>query len=114
MMEDMKVQLGVSMTSVPWEYADWLVHDAYQKVTDSAGEGVADYPRLRTHLTGSKPVQRAHPVFDLAGMDDIDPTPLSEISEKLLEEPEFRTWFVEGYREQSNCAESDAERGAVP
>ncbi len=95
MMEDMKVQLGVSMTSVPWEYADWLVHDAYQKVTDSAGEGVADYPRLRTHLTGSKPVQRAHPVFDLAGMDDIDPTPLSEISEKLLEEPEFRTWFVE-------------------
>ena len=95
MMNDMKAQLDVSMTPVPWEYADWLVHDAYGKVKDSPGEGVADYPRLRTHLTGSRPVERAHPVFDLVDADAIGPTALSETSEKLLEEPEFRTWFVE-------------------
>ena len=95
MMEDMKAQLGVSMTRVPWEYADWLVHDAYQKVTDSPGEGVADYPRIRTHLTAAKPAQRAHPVFDLVDEDGIDAAALSETSEKLLEEPELRTWFVE-------------------
>ena len=95
MMEDMKAQLGVSMTRVPWEYADWLVHEAYQKVTDSPGEGVADYPRIRTHLTAAKPAQRAHPVFDLVDEDGIVSGGLSDISEKLLEEPEFRTWFVE-------------------
>ena len=95
MMNDMKDQLQVSMTPVPWEYADWLVHDAYGKVKDSPGEGVADYPRLRTHLTGARPVQRNHPVFDLVDADAIGPTALSETSEKLLEEPEFRTWFVE-------------------
>lgn len=95
MMEDMKAQLGVSMTRVSWEYADWLVHDAYQKVTDSPGEGVADYPRIRTHLTAAKPAQRAHPIFDLVDEDSIDAAALSETSEKLLEEPELRTWFVE-------------------
>ena len=95
MMSDMKTQLEVSLTPVPWEYADWLMHDAYQKVSDSPGEGVADYPRLRTHLTGAKPAQRAHPVYDLVDAGGIVSTALSETSEKLLEEPEFRTWFVE-------------------
>ena len=95
MMEDMKAQLGVSMTRVPWEYADWLVHEAYRKVTDAPGEGVADYPRIRTHLTAAKPAQRAHPVFDLVDEDGIDSTALSETPEKLLEESELRTWFVE-------------------
>ena len=95
MMNDMKAALGVSVTPVPWEYADWLVHDAYQKVKDSPGEGVTDYPRIRTHLTAAKPAQRSHPIFDLVGVEDLDATALSETSEKLLEEPEFRTWFVE-------------------
>ncbi len=95
MMDDMKAQLDVSMTPVPWEYADWLLHEAYRKVTDSPAEGVADYPRLRTHLAAAKPAQRSHPIFDLVDADSIDFTALSETSEKLLEEQEFRTWFVE-------------------
>ena len=95
MMEDMKAQLGVSMTPVPWEYADWLVHEAYQKVTESPGEGVADYPRIRTHLSAAKPAERTHPVFDLVDADSIDSKGLSDTSEKMLEEPELRTWFVE-------------------
>ena len=95
MMEDMKAQLGVSMTPVPWEYADWLVHEAYQKVTESPGEGVSDYPRLRTQLTAAKPAPRSHPVFDLVAAESVGSTTPSEVSEKLLEEPEFRTWFVE-------------------
>ncbi len=95
MMDDLKAQFGVSVTPVPWEYADWLVHEAYQKVTDAPGEGVADYPRLRTHLAAAKPAQRSHPIFDLVDAGSIDTTALSDISEDLLEEPEFRTWFVE-------------------
>ena len=95
MMDDMKGALGVSMTPVPWEYADWLVHEAYQKVTESPGEGVGDYPRLRTHLTAARPAQRSHPIFDLVDAAGIDSTTLSETSEKLLDEPELRTWFVE-------------------
>ena len=95
MMDDMKGALGVSMTPVPWEYADWLVHEAYQKVTESPGEGVTDYPRIRTHLTAARPAQRSHPIFDLVDADGIDSTTLSETSEKLLEEPELHTWFVE-------------------
>ena len=95
MMNDMKARLEVSVTPVPWEYADWLVHDAYQKVKDSPGEGVADYLRLRTYLTGARPAQRPHPVFDLVDAEAIGSTALSEASEKLLEEQEFRTWFVE-------------------
>ena len=95
MMEDMRAQLQVSMTPVPWEYADWLVHEAYQKVTESPGEGVADYPRLRTHLTAARPTRRSHPVFDLVADDGVESMAPSETSEKLLEEPEFRTWFVE-------------------
>ena len=95
MMDDMKGALGVSMTPVPWEYADWLVHEAYQKVTESPGEGVGDYPRLRTHLTAARPAQRSHPIFDLVDAAGIDSTTLSETSEKLLEEPELHTWFVE-------------------
>ncbi len=95
MMEDMKAQLGVSMNPVPWKYADWVVHEAYQKVTDSPGEGVSDYPRLRPRLTAANPVRRSHPVFDLVDPEGIGRAELSEASEKLLEEPELRTWFVE-------------------
>ena len=95
MMEEMKSQLEVSITPVPWEYADWLVHQAYQRVTEAPGEGVADYPRLRTYMTGAKPSPRSHPVLDLLDADGIESVTLSETSEKLLEEPEFRTWFVE-------------------
>lgn len=95
MMEEMKAQVGVSVTPVPWEYADWLVHDAYQKVKDTAGEGVADYPVLRSRLTTAKPAECAHPVFDAMNAEGIEATSLSEVSDKLLEEPELRTWFVE-------------------
>ena len=95
MMDDMKTQLGVSITPVPWEYADWLVHEAYQKVTEAPGEGVADYPRIRTYLTAAKPSPRPHPVLELVDVDGMESTALSETSEKLLEDPEFRTWFVE-------------------
>ena len=95
MMEQMKTQLGVSITPVPWEYADWLVHEAYQKVTESPGEGVADYPRIRTYLTAAKPSPRPHPVLERVDVDGLESTALSETSEKLLEDPEFRTWFVE-------------------
>ncbi|MDE0028461.1 MAG: hypothetical protein OXU42_03535 [Deltaproteobacteria bacterium] len=95
MMEEMKAQVGVSVTPVPWEYADWLVHDAYQKVKDTPGEGVADYPVLRSRLATAKPAERAHPVFDAMNAEGIEATSLSEVSDKLLEEPELRTWFVE-------------------
>ena len=95
MMEEMKAQVGVSVTPVPWEYADWLVHDAYQKVKDTPGEGVADYPVLRSRLATAKPAERAHPVFDAMNAEGIEATSVSEVSDKLLEEPELRTWFVE-------------------
>lgn len=95
MMEEMKAQVGVSVTQVPWEYADWLLHDAYQKVKDTPGEGVADYPVLRSRLTTAKPAERAHPVFDAMNVEGIESTSLSEVSDKLLEEPELLTWFVE-------------------
>ncbi|MCY4486407.1 MAG: hypothetical protein OXF11_04745 [Deltaproteobacteria bacterium] len=95
MMEEMKAAVGVSVTPVPWEYADWLLHDAYQKVKDTPGEGVADYPVLRSRLTTAKPAERAHPVFDTMNTESIEATALSEVSDKLLEEPELLTWFVE-------------------
>ena len=95
MMEEMKAQVGVSITPVPWEYADWLLHDAYQKVRDTPGEGVADYPVLRSRLATAKPAERAHPVFDAMNVEGIEATSLSEVSDKLLEEPELHTWFVE-------------------
>ena len=95
MMEEMKAQVGVSVTPVPWEYADWLLHDAYQKVKNAPGEGVADYPVLRSRLTTAKPAERAHPVFDAMNAEGIEAPSLSEVSDKLLEEPELRTWFVE-------------------
>ncbi len=95
LMEEFKARLGVSMTPVPWEYADWLMHDAWGKVADSPAEGVADYPRLRTRLTAARPVPRAHPVFDRVDADTIDATGLSETPEKLLEETGLLSWSVE-------------------
>ncbi len=95
MMEEMKAEVGVSVTPVPWEYADWLVHDAYQKVKDTPGEGVTDYPVLRSRLTTVKPAERAHPVFDAMNAQGVEAVALSEVSDKLLEDAELRTWFVD-------------------
>lgn len=95
LMDDMKAQLDLSMTPVPWEYADWLLHEGYQKVTDAPEAGVADYPRLRTHLAAARPVQRSHPIFDLMDAGGMELTALSETSEKLLEEQELRRWYLD-------------------
>ena len=95
MMEGVKAQHQASVTPVPWEYADWLMHEAYRKTKGPPGEGAADYPVLRSRLSPVKAAPRSHPVFDRVDADAVGFPAPSEVSEKLLEDPELRTWFVE-------------------
>ena len=95
MMDAVKAEFLVSMTPVPWEYADWLMHEAYRKAEGPPGEGVADYPELRSRLSPAKAAPRAHPVFDLVDADGIGSAAPSEVSEKILEDSELRTWYVD-------------------
>lgn len=95
MMEGVKNEHGVSVNPVPWEYADWLMHEAYRKTEGPPGEGMADYPVLRSRLSPAKAAPRAHPVFDLVDADGIGSAAPSEVSEKILEDSELRTWFIE-------------------
>lgn len=95
MMEGVKAQHQASVTPVPWEYADWLMHEAYRKTKGPPGEGAADYPVLRSRLSPVKAAPRSHPVFDRVDTDAVGFPAPSEVSEKLLEDPELRTWFVE-------------------
>lgn len=95
MMDAVKAEFLVSMTSVPWEYADWLMDDAYRKAESPLGDGVADYPELRSRLSPAKVAPRAHPVFDLVDADGVGSAAPSEVSPKILEDSELRTWYVD-------------------
>ena len=95
MMESVKARNQASVTPVPWEYADWLMHDAYHRTGDMSGEGVADYPMVRSRLSPVRAAHPAHPVFDRMDADAMGFPAPSEVSERLLEDPELRTWFVD-------------------
>jgi hypothetical protein len=94
MADDIKQQHGVSMIAIPWEFADWIVYEAYEKAKARGQSGLEDFHAIRSVLGTGKPKAVTHPVYEKLGTGDFRDGPWREQSRRLLEEPELRYWVI--------------------
>ncbi len=94
MMSEIKEKHGISMISIPWDYADFILYQAFEKAKALGRSGLEQFHTLRAHLNLAKPSPRPHPVYDHLNPDEIRSGSWRETSQRLLEEPEFQTWVL--------------------
>jgi len=97
MAQDIKEQHGVTLISVPWEYADATVYEAHEKAKTlgRSGSGIEELPRLRSIFNAGKPKPQEHPVYQRIDSGAAREGAWRELSRRLLDEPEFRFWFLD-------------------
>ena len=94
MADDIKQQHGVSMIAIPWEFADWMVYEGYEKAKSRGQSGLDDFHAIRSVIGTGKPKVVTHPVYEKLGSGDFRDGPWREQSRRLLEEPELRYWVI--------------------
>lgn len=95
MAQDIKEQHGIAMISVPWEYADQLLYEAYETARELGRSGIESYASLRALFASGKPQALAHPVYSRLDAEEARSGAWRELSRRLLEEPEFRPWVLD-------------------
>ena len=110
MAQDIKERHGITMISVPWEYADQVLYDAYEKAKDLQRSELEEFPSLRVLFNSGRPKPLPHPIYNRLSADSIRSGAWRELSQRLLEEPEFRVWvldedWLKAYLEQVQEAE---------
>ena len=94
MADEIKQQHGVSMIAVPWEYADQIIYDGYEKAKARGQSGLENFHEIRSLIATGKPKPVTHPIDAKLGSADLREGPWREQSRRLLDEPELRYWVV--------------------
>ena len=95
MSREIKEKHGVSMISVPWEYADQTLYEAYEKGKSKGRTGFENFHELRAAIASGKPQQQEHPIYRRLNPEMVTEGIWRERSRRLLEEPELRFWFFD-------------------
>ena len=94
MADDIKQQHGVSMIAIPWEFADWMIYEGFEKAKARGQSGLDDFHAIRSVIGTAKPKSVTHPVYEKLGTGNFHDGPWREQSRRLLEEPELRYWVI--------------------
>jgi len=94
MADDIKREHGVSMIAIPWEFADWMIYEGYEKAKARGQSGLEEFHVIRSGIGAGKPKAVIHPVYEKLGAADFRDGPWREHSRRLLEEPELRYWVI--------------------
>ena len=94
MADEIKQQHGVSMIAIPWEFADQMVYDGYEKAKARGQSGLENFHDIRSLIGSGKPKTVTHPIYLKLGTADRRDGPWREQSRRLLDEPELRYWVV--------------------
>jgi hypothetical protein len=95
MTREIKEKHGVSMISLPWEYADQTLYDAYEKAKSQGRTGFENFHELRAGIASGKPKRQDHPIYRRLSAETVRDGSWREQSRRLLEEPELRFWFLD-------------------
>ncbi|HXV82186.1 MAG TPA: hypothetical protein VEG60_20130 [Candidatus Binatia bacterium] len=95
MAEEIKKQHGVTMVSVPWEYADRMLYDSFEKAKAAGRSGLENFHQLRSMVNTGKPKAQDHPVYQKLNAAEVREGAWRELSRRLLDEPEFRFWVLD-------------------
>ncbi|MSP41327.1 MAG: hypothetical protein EXR70_22805 [Deltaproteobacteria bacterium] len=94
MADDIKAQHGVTMIAIPWQFADYIIYQGYERAKARGQSGLTDFHEIRSLIGNGKPKPVTHPIYDKLGAEDFRDGAWREQSRKLLEEPELRYWIV--------------------
>jgi len=94
MADEIKRDHGVSMIAIPWEFADQIIYEGYEKAKARGQSGLENFHETRSIIGTGKPKPVAHPIYQKLGSLDPREGPWREQSRRLLDEPELRYWVL--------------------
>jgi hypothetical protein len=94
MADEIKQQHGVTMISVPWEFADAMIYRGYEKAKARGQGGLENFHEARSILATGKPRELPHPIYQKLNADQVRDGAWREQSRRLLDEPELRYWIL--------------------
>jgi hypothetical protein len=95
MVQEIKKQHGVTMVSVPWEYADLMLYENFEKAKAAGRSGLENFHQVRSIVKTAKPKAQDHPVYQRLNAAEVLEGAWRELSRRLLDEPEFRFWILD-------------------
>jgi len=95
MAQEIKKQHAITMVSVPWEYADMMLYEGFEKAKSGGRSGLENFHQLRSIVNTAKPKAQDHPVYQRLNSAEVREGAWRELSRRLLDEPEFRFWILD-------------------
>src|SRR5262249_61563025 len=92
MAQEIKKQHGVTMISVPWDYADSMIYEGFEKAKTTGRSGLENFHQLRSILSAAKPRAQDHPVYRRVNSAEVREGAWRELSRRLLDEAGVRFW----------------------
>jgi hypothetical protein len=94
MAQDIKEQHDVSMISIPWEFADQMIYQGYERAKARGQSDLENFHELRSMLATAKPKEQPHPIYQRLDATQAREGAWREQSRRLLDEPELRYWIL--------------------
>ena len=94
MADEIKQQHGVTMIAVPWEFADRIVYEGYERAKERGQSGLENFHEVRSIIAMGKPSEAAHPIYGKMDAEQARDGAWREQSRRLLDEPELRYWVL--------------------
>lgn len=95
MTAEIKAQHGITMIPVPWEYADAVIYDGFEKAKALGRSGLENFHELRAVINTTKPAAQEHPVYRKFDAGAVREGAWRELSRRLLDEPELQYWILD-------------------
>ena len=94
MADEIKEQHDVTMISIPWEFADQVLYEGYEKAKARGQTGLENFHEIRSVIGSGKPKEQIHPIYKKLDADQVREGAWRELSRRLLDEPELRYWIL--------------------
>ena len=94
MVDEIQQQHGVRMIAIPWEFADQMIYQGFEKAKARGQSGLENFHEIRSSIGAAKPKPVMHPIYTKLGAGDPRQGPWREQSRRLLDEPELRYWII--------------------
>jgi hypothetical protein len=92
--DEIQKNANMPMAPVPWEYADGILYDAYEKAK-AAGQKTAQFSSMRAAFNATKPREVEHPIYGRLTKESAQTEDWRSRSRRILDEPAFRFWLVD-------------------
>jgi hypothetical protein len=94
MADEIKQQHAISMISVPWEFADQMIYEGYERAKARGQAGLEEFHEIRSIIATGKPKEETHPIYRKLDAEQAHDGAWRELSRRLLDEPELRYWIL--------------------